>query len=175
MDDEAAPAHILAERPTRADEDAYKQLATLAAKSVAVVSAVQGRWDVAVTVTDFLSVSYDPPTMLVSLFSLSRIAEAVVASGRFALSVLAHDQRAIADRLGEPGAPLVGLLDQVPHRRREPGGPALVDGAIVWFDLHVAAVHTAATHLLVIGEVVATSATARWSARPLVRWRSDYQ
>jgi len=173
--DQPAPAHVFAQQPTRADEEAYKQLATLAARGVAIVSAVQRHWDVAVTVTDVLSVSYDPPTMLVSLFGLSRIADAVVDAGRFGLSLLAHDQRAIADRLGAPGAPLVGLLDQIPHSRREPEGPALIDGALAWFEVRVSGVHHAATHVLVVGEVVATSETARWNARPLVRWRSEYE
>jgi len=168
-------ARVLGEDSPRADQEAYKQLATLAARGVAVVSAVRGRWDVAATVTDFLSVSYDPPTMVVSLFSLSRIAEAVTASGRFAVSLLARDQRGIADRLGAPGAPLVGLLDQVPHTRREAGAPVVIDGALAWFELRVVATQDAATHVLVVGEVVATSATARWSARPLVRWRSEYE
>jgi len=175
MSDATPPARLFGERPSSADQDAYKQLATLAARGVAVVSAVQGRWDVAVTVTDFLSVSYDPPTMLASLFSLSRIAEAVTDSGRFAISLLADDQQHIADRLGAPGAPLVGLLDRVPHVRREPGAPALIDGTLAWFELRVLTATEAATHVLVVGEVVATSTAARWSARPLVRWRSEYQ
>jgi len=171
----SADARILGEDSVRADQDAYKQLATLAARGVAVVTAVRGRWDVAATVTDFLSVSYDPPTMVVSLFSLSRIAEAVTASGRFAISLLARDQRGIADRLGAPGAPLVGLLDQVPHTRREPGAPIVVDGSLAWFELRVVATQDAATHVLIVGEVTATSAAARWGARPLVRWRSEYE
>jgi flavin reductase (DIM6/NTAB) family NADH-FMN oxidoreductase RutF len=69
----------------------------------------------------------------------------------------------------------VGLLDRLPHTRLEPGGPALIDDAIAWFDLRVVSVHPAATHLLIVGRVTATSATARWSARPLVRWRSEYE
>lgn len=173
MDDAAVRA--VSAPPTTADRESYKQLATLAARGVGVVSAVHGRWDVAVTVTDFLSVSYDPPTMLVSLFSLSRIAEAVTASGRFGLSLLAGNQQRIADLLGAPGAPLVGLLDHVPHSRTDAAGPALIDDAIAWFDLRVTAVHDAATHIVVIGDVVAMSAAARWSARPLVRWRSQYE
>ncbi len=175
MPEARSVAHVLAAHPTAADKEAYKQLATFAARPVAIVAAVQGRWDVAVTVTDFVSVSYDPPTVLVSLFGLSRIADAVVASGRFALSVLAHDQQAVADRLGEPGAPLVGLLDHIPHSRLDERAPALIDGALTWFDLRVAAVHEAATHLLVVGEVTAMRGTPRADARPLVRWRSTYE
>jgi len=171
--DPAPGARVLADPPTADDEDAYKLLSTFTAKGVGVVTARQGRWDHAVTVTDFLSISYDPPTVLVSLHELSRIADAVTAAGRFGLCILAEDQGWIADRLGEPGSPLVALLDQVPHVRRDPQGPALLAGALAWLDVRVQAVHRAATHLLVVGRVEAMS-TAATTAGPLVRWRSRY-
>jgi flavin reductase (DIM6/NTAB) family NADH-FMN oxidoreductase RutF len=174
-DDPVRPDRVLSDPPTADDEDAYKLLSTLAAKGVGVVTARLGRWDHAVTVTDFLSVSYDPPTVLVSLHELSRIADAVTTAGRFGLSVLADDQQRIADRLGEAGSPLVGLLDQIPHVRRDEAGPALLGGALAWFDLRVEAAHRAATHLLVVGRVQAMSGTVPWASRPLVRWRSRYQ
>ncbi|WP_051191589.1 flavin reductase family protein [Microbacterium luticocti] len=173
--DDASIGRVLASTPTLGDQEAYKQVSSLAAKGVAAVTAHDGRWDHAVTVTDHLSVSYDPPTMLVSVYELSRVADAIVASGRFGVSLLTDRQRRIADWLGEPGAPLVGLLDQVPHLRRDPHGPALIEGALAWFDLRVHAVHRAATHLLVVGQVTAMSERMPWDARPLVRWRGRYQ
>jgi flavin reductase (DIM6/NTAB) family NADH-FMN oxidoreductase RutF len=166
--------HLIAPQPTDADRDAYRAHTAAAAKGVAVVSAVQGRWDHAVTVTDYLSVSYDPPTMLVSLYSLSRIAEAVEASGRWALSVLSAEQRGIAERLGEQGAPLDGLLGQTPHYRRTPGSPALIAGAISWFELRTLASHAAATHTLFVGEVTAMGRATGFGAPPLVRFQSGY-
>jgi len=175
VSDPGRPQRVLADPPTPDDQDAYKLLSTFAAKGVGVVTARQERWDHAVTVTDFLSVSYEPPTLVVSLHALSRIAEAVIATGRFALSILADDQRFVADRLGEPGSPLVGLLDHVPHERRDPDGPALLDESLTWFELELQAVHEVATHVLVVGTVTAMSAQPAWAARPLVRWRSQYQ
>ncbi|WP_417563693.1 flavin reductase family protein [Microbacterium sp.] len=166
---------VLADDPSAADQDAYKVASTQAAKGVAVVTTRQGRWDHAVTVTDLLSVSYDPPTMLVSLYELSRIADVVVETGRFALSLLSDAQAPIADRLGWSGAPLVGLLDQVPFFRREPDAPAVLAGSLAWFELRVAEVHPVATHRLVVGRVVAMGSDASPGARPLVRWRSEYR
>jgi flavin reductase (DIM6/NTAB) family NADH-FMN oxidoreductase RutF len=173
VSDPAWDERVLADPPTADDEDAYKLLSTFAAKGVAVVTARQGHWDHAVTVTDFLSISYDPPTVLVSLHELSRMADAVTAADRFGLCILAQDQGWIADRLGEPGSPLVALLDQVPHIRRDPQGPALLAGKLAWFDVRVQAVHRAATHVLVVGRVQAMG-TATAAAGPLVRWRSRY-
>lgn len=166
---------MLAPVPDLSDQDAYKLLSTQAAKGVAVVTAVQGAWDHAVTITDYLSVSYDPPTMLVSLYGLSRVAEAVQDAGRFGLSLLAADQQGVADWLGEQGAPLPGLLNQIPHLRREPGAPVLLADALACFELRVLAVHEAATHRLVVGEVAAMVQPARWDAGPLLRFRSQYR
>ncbi|SEB54188.1 NADH-FMN oxidoreductase RutF, flavin reductase (DIM6/NTAB) family [Paramicrobacterium humi] len=163
------PTHV-----ERADMDRYSSLAGLVAKGVAIVSTRWGRYDYATTVTDFLSVSYDPPTMLVSLYGLSRTTEAVEGSGRFAVSVLAAPQRVIAERLGEIGAPLRGLLDLTPHWRREEGAPAIIEDCLVWFECRVADVHPAATHQLVVGEVVAMGRSTTHGESSLVRFRSGY-
>jgi flavin reductase (DIM6/NTAB) family NADH-FMN oxidoreductase RutF len=159
---------------SEADQDAYKLLSTTAAKGVAVVTAVHRGWDNAVTVTDYLSVSYDPPTMVVSLYALSRMAEALAETGRWGLSLLAADQRAVADVLGEQGSPLDALLRQIPHFRREDGAPPLIAGALSWFELRTTAMHEAATHLIFVGEVVAMGRAAPGTRAPLVRFQSGY-
>lgn len=158
----------------RTVKDRYRMLSGSAAKGVAVVTTVAARYDHATTVTDYLSVSYDPPTMLVSLYGLSRTVEAVEDSGRWALSLLASDQRTIADEFGELGAPLRGLLARTPHWRREPGAPAIIDGSVAWFECRTTAVHTAATHQLVVGEVVAMGRSDDHRAKPLVFYRSEF-
>lgn len=154
--------------------DAYKALSGMAAKGVAVVSTVSGRYDHATTVTDYLSVSYDPPTVLVSLYGLSRTAEALEDSDRWALSLLTDRQQTIADELGELGAPLRGLLDRTPHWRREAGAPAIVEGGLAWFECRTTAVHTAATHQLFVGEVVAMGRSENHAAKPLLYYRTEY-
>jgi Conserved protein/domain typically associated with flavoprotein oxygenases, DIM6/NTAB family len=156
------------------DQERYKALSGYVAKGVAVVSTVHGRWDYATTITDFLSVSYDPPTMLASIYALSRMCEAIEESGRWTLSILEATQSYPADWLGEQGSPLVSLLDSVPHSRREPGAPAIVDGCLAWFELRTTATLAAATHTLFVGEVVEMGQTADHAARPLVRYRSAY-
>lgn len=158
----------------RSVRDSYRMLSGRAAKGVAVVSAVASRYDHATTVSDYLSVSYDPPTMLVSLYGLSRTAEAIEESGTWALSLLASNQRTIADELGELGAPLRGLLARTPHWRRDLGSPAIIDGCVAWFECRTTAVHTAATHQLVVGEVVAMGRSDDHAAKPLIHYRSEY-
>jgi flavin reductase (DIM6/NTAB) family NADH-FMN oxidoreductase RutF len=141
---------------------------------VAVVSAFHRGWDNAVTVTDYLSLSYDPPTMVVSLYSLSRMAEALTETEQWGLSLLAADQRAIADVLAEQGSPLDALLRQIPHFRRGDAAPALIRGALGWFQLRTIAMHEVATHILFVGEVVAMGRAAVGTRAPLVRFQSGY-
>lgn len=166
--------HAVGAPATDADGDAYRALSGNAAKGIAVVTAAHRGWDHAVTVSDYLSVTYDPPTMLVSLYSLSRIVEAVAGAGRWGLSLLASDQRSVAERFGEQGAPLDALLRQTPHFRRDPDGPALIAGALCWFELRTVATHEAATHTLVVGEVTAMGRAREFGAKPLVRFQSGY-
>ncbi|MCU1585629.1 MAG: flavin reductase [Microbacteriaceae bacterium] len=159
---------------TSEDRALYRRASGELAKGVAIISAVHGGRDHASTIIDYLSVSYDPPTMVASLYGLSRIADAVEEAGGWALSVLAADQRWIADRLGSQGAPLIALLDQIPHHRREEGAPALIDGALAHFELRSVAMHAAATHTLVVGEVTWMEMPSAGPGRPLIRYRSGY-
>jgi len=166
--------HLPAGRITADDKEFYKRLSGEAAKGVAVLSTTHRGRDYAATVTDYLSVSFDPPTMLVSVYSLSRLAEAIESAGRWSLSLLSSDQTAVADGLGEPGTPLIGLLDQVPHSRPEASSPAIVDGALAWFELRTVASFDAATHTIFVGEVDWMGRPAAHHPRPLVRFRSSY-
>jgi flavin reductase (DIM6/NTAB) family NADH-FMN oxidoreductase RutF len=162
--------------PSQIDIDAYRNLSSNAAAGVAVVSTRARGRDYAATVTGWLSVSYDPPTMLVSLYGESRIAEAVAAGNQWALSLLTHGQQGIANWLASPGTPLEGLMTQVPFRRGEVSSAAVIDNALAFFELETVAIHPAATHLLVVGEVRAMGSLAggRDALDPLVHFGSAY-
>ncbi|WP_341392722.1 flavin reductase family protein [Arthrobacter sp. G119Y2] len=156
--------------------NSYRLLSADIASGVAVVSTrLRGR-DYAATVSGFLSVSYDPPTLLVSLYAESRIAEAVVESGTWALSLLSARQRGTANWLASPGSPLEGLLSQVDYGRGPVTEAAVIEGCIAWFEVRTTSVTTAATHQLVVGEVVAMGrrASAEDEADPLVHFASAY-
>ena len=156
--------------------DRYRELSADIASGVGVVSTrLRGR-DYAATVSGFLSVSYDPPTLLVSLYAEARIAEAVVEAGSWALSLLPARLRGTANWLASPGAPLEGLLNQVDYGRAPETGAAVIEGAIAWFEVRTTAVTTAATHRLVVGEVVAMGrrASADDESDPLVHFAGAY-
>lgn len=175
---DAAPAHLIDPSALDAqDQDAYRMLAADIASGVAVVAARYRGRDVAATVTGFLDVSYDPPTMLVSLFEEGRICDAVESSGAWALSVLRRDQAGVANWLASPGNPVEGLLERVPFRRAPHSGAPVLDGSLAWFELSTVAVRTAATHRLVIGEVTALGRGVAESEAddPLVHYARGYR
>lgn len=159
------------------DIDAYRTLAGDISSGTAVVAAREHGRDIAATVTGFLDVSYDPPTMLVSLYADGRIAEAVESAGEWTLSLLSGEHEGIANWLASPGNPVYGLLNQVPFRRAPVSGAAVIEGAISWFDLRTTAVHRVATHLVVAGEVLAMGGTddARTANDPLVHFSREYR
>lgn len=175
---EPLPAHRIDPRAAgRDDIDAYRLLAGDIASGTAVVATRRYGRDVAATVTGFLDVSYDPPTMLVSLYADGRIGEAVVEAGEWALSLLSGAHEGTANWLASPGNPVHGLLNQVPFRRAPASGAAVIEGAIAWFDLRTTAVHQVATHLVVAGEVVAMGGTddAQAANDPLLHFSREYR
>lgn len=164
-------------QPSQASIDLYRTLSADIAAGVAVVSTVWFKRDYAATVTGHMSVSYDPPTMLVSLYDGGRIADAVSESGTWALSLLSSHHQGTANWLASPGAPVQGLLSQVPFHRGEATGAPIIDGALAYFELRTTAIHEAATHLLVVGEVLSMGrdAAAGDVQDPLVHHSGAYR
>lgn len=67
------PVHACSRAPADVvDQDAYRNLSDLITAGLAVLTTRQGPHDLAVTVDSYLDVSYDPPTMLVCLYGMSR-------------------------------------------------------------------------------------------------------
>src|SRR5699024_63762 len=153
------------------DQDEYRRLSDLLAVGLAVASTRQGPHDVAVTVDSYLDLSYDPPTMLIALYGMSRAAEAVEEAGHFCLTLLAADQQALADRFGTPGAPLQGMLSGLEVTRTSDGDAILPDG-LAHFAIRVEQAVDAATHRLLIGPVVEMG-EGRLAAEPAVRFAGE--
>ncbi len=124
------------------------------ATGVTVVSTCPRGVDHAMTANAFTSVSLDPPLVLVCVETQARFHDAVLESGRWAVSILSAQGRPAASWLATRGRPVVGQLDGVPHRRGEYSGAALVDAAVAWLECRTQAVHPAGDHSIVVGEVV---------------------
>jgi flavin reductase (DIM6/NTAB) family NADH-FMN oxidoreductase RutF len=147
---------------------------SLFATGVTLVMVADGRDDIGTTVSAFCPVSLSPPLVLISLIAGSYPAEVLGRAGRFAVTVLAEGQRALAGRFaaaGRPGARL--LLDGVPHRRGPASGALIPDGGLAALECEAAQRLPAGDHLLVIASVLAVPYLAE-AGQPLVRFAGRY-
>jgi flavin reductase (DIM6/NTAB) family NADH-FMN oxidoreductase RutF len=161
---------ILAPDPPPGFETALGAIAS----GVTLVTVADDRDDVGVTVSAFCPVSMRPPLVLISLIAESYPAELLGRLDRFAVTVLASGQRALAGRFaatGRPGARL--LLDDVPHRRGTVSGALIPDGGLAAMECEVVARVPAGDHLLVIARVLFVPSVAE-SGDPLLRFRGRY-
>jgi flavin reductase (DIM6/NTAB) family NADH-FMN oxidoreductase RutF len=93
---------------------------------------------------------------------------------RFAVTVLAAGQRALAGRFaaaGRPGARL--LLEGTPHRRGPLSGALIPDGGVAALECEAVQRVPAGDHLLVIASVLLVPYVAE-SGDPLVRFAGRY-
>lgn len=131
-------------------------MSTLASGVVIVTCRVGGRaWGM--TVTAFASVSAEPPTVLVSLDSFSRTAEALVDTGTFGVSILTAEQRAVARFGAANGASK--FLDGLAHPGDDDSPSPAVAGALAHLDCDVSGVVPAGDHTVFFGRVRAAHAS----------------
>jgi flavin reductase (DIM6/NTAB) family NADH-FMN oxidoreductase RutF len=119
------------------------------ASGVAVVTTVAGGQPHGMTVNSLTSVSLDPPVLLVCLAGVARSTDAVLAAGRFAVSVLSARQRDLALRFAVNGAdhfaglPLVYGCHAVP----------VVPEALAHLECLTSDTRSVGDHVVVFGEV----------------------
>ncbi len=121
------------------------------ATGVSVVTAHDGTVDAGLTVNGFLSVSLTPPSVLVSLARDVDTLPVIARSGRFGVSFLAADQRALSERFARNEPSEAKFRDVAFHRA--PGGTPLLDATLGGLECHVAARTVAGDHVLLVGEV----------------------
>lgn len=136
--------------PQAVDPERFKFAMRAFATGVVIVTVeVDGRlWGL--TINSVCSISAKPPQVLVSLAHTASCREALLRTGRFGLSVLAEDQRELAELGAVPGGPKV--VD-VYCERPAGDGPVTVAGALAHLDCSVSRTFEVSDHALVIGVV----------------------
>jgi len=144
------------------------------ATGVTLLTIADGRDDVGTTVSAFCPVSREPPLVLVSLMARSYPAELLGRVDRFAVTLLAAGQRALAGRFaaaGRPGARL--MLEGVPHQRGRESGALIPDGGLAALDCEVTERIPAGDHLLALATVRHVPYLAE-AGQPLIRFAGRY-
>ncbi|MEV6169141.1 flavin reductase family protein [Streptomyces sp. NPDC051954] len=131
--------------------------------------------DVGMTATAFMSVSLDPPLVLVSLRDGSRMDDLLAEQPLWAVSVLSESQRHIAGRFAMKGRISDRLLfEDIPYARGEATGAPLVRGALATLECRTEQRVPAGDHTLVIGRVL-TAAVPSADGGPLAYFRGRYR
>lgn len=131
--------------------------------------------DVGMTATAFMSVSLEPPMVLVSLREGSRMDEVLERQSRWAASVLSESQRHIAGRFAMRGRISDRLLfEDVAYYRGEESGAPILGGALAVLECETEQRVPAGDHTLVIGRVL-TARTPSADGGPLLYFRGRYR
>ncbi|MFK0296006.1 flavin reductase family protein [Streptomyces sp. NPDC090442] len=131
--------------------------------------------DVGMTATAFLSVSLDPPLVMVSVRNDSRMDDLLALQPLWAVSVLSGHQRQVAARFAMKGRISDRLLFQdIPSERGEASGAPLIGGALATLECRTEQRVVAGDHTLVIGRVLATTVSDEDDG-PLAYFRGKYR
>ncbi|EFL33034.1 pyrimidine utilization flavin reductase F [Streptomyces viridochromogenes DSM 40736] len=131
--------------------------------------------DVGMTATAFMSVSLDPPLVLVSLREGSRMDDLLDEQPLWGVSVLSESQRHIAGRFAMKGRVSDRLLfADIPYVRGEYTDAPLVGGALAVLECRTEQRVAAGDHTLVIGRVL-TARVPSADGGPLTYFRGRYR
>jgi flavin reductase (DIM6/NTAB) family NADH-FMN oxidoreductase RutF len=135
------------------------------ATGVTVVTARHEGVPHGMTANAFMSVSLDPPLVLVSVGNQSNMHRVLQSTRRYGVSVLAEDQEALSVHFA--GRIVDGLEPRFITRR----GVPLVEGALAYLVVQVVDAHLAGDHTLYIGLVEHFEAI---DGRPLLFYGGKY-
>jgi flavin reductase (DIM6/NTAB) family NADH-FMN oxidoreductase RutF len=122
------------------------------ATGVTVVTTIVDGKPKGFTANAFSSVSAEPPMVLICVNRLARSHPLISQAGHFCVNILRLDQRALAERFAshEPVDPFAS----VPYAGAKTGSPVL-EGTLAFLDCELAEEHSAGTHTVFIGTVLA--------------------
>jgi 3-hydroxy-9,10-secoandrosta-1,3,5(10)-triene-9,17-dione monooxygenase reductase component len=135
------------------------------AVSVVTTEHADGVWGM--TVGSLTSLSLDPPLLLICLSHGSTTLGLLARQGRFAISVLAADQQAVADTFARPRDRATA-----PDRFDVLDGLPVIPAAAAWLTCRHRHTYRAGDHTIVVGAVRHVRHTV---AEPLVRHASRYR
>lgn len=146
---------------------AFRDVIGRFATGVTVVTSRDDDGDHGMTATAVSSLSLDPPMLLVCVNRRSRTGDAVRASGRFTINVLAEDQAATAQRFALHADDRFAAVATT----RGPLGTLLLDGCLAHIDCTVDAALRVATHHIITGLVQRVDAR---DGAPLAYFRGQF-
>ncbi len=151
-------------------ESAFREVLGRFATGLTVVTGIGELGPVGLTVQGFMSVSLDPPLVLVSASRRSLSWPVIERSGGYCVNLLSSDQSAIADVMATRGADKFTGLE---WRPADVTGAPVLAGGLGYVECLVERVDEAGDHLLALGRVVDVGHTDATEA--LLRVRGHYR
>ena len=142
------------------------------ASGVTVVTAELDGVQYGITVTAFASISLEPPTVMVSINNESPLSTAILTSEHFAVHLLSHSQRYLAERFALPVSSDTKYTE-VPFAHAASGAPIL-SGSLATLDCILAQTLAVGSHTVMFGRVVHVERSES-DASPLVYYNRDYR
>ena len=142
------------------------------ASSVALVTTAFEQGRVGCAVSSFASLSLDPASLLVCLNGESSTLRGIRASRVFAVNILGHRHRDLAQRFSAPNIRGAERFVVGDWGALETGAPALRD-ALAVVDCRLERIVEHATHAILIG--VSVAVTKGGPGPALVHWRSRFE
>jgi len=120
------------------------------------------------TANAFMSLSLDPPLVLISVDKGATCYACFEAGNGFTVNFLAEGQEEISKRFATKGIDKFSGLQWRPGRN----GAAIIDGVIGSVECKITQCHDGGDHTIVVGEILNVSATGE---RPLLFFKGKYQ
>lgn len=152
------------------DPNEFRRVMGQFATGVTVVTSRHGSEQHGMTVNALTSVSLNPPLVLFCADTRTRTYRVVNDSGIFAISILAQDQRPLADLFASRAE--VERFRGIPTRTGKTGAPIL-EGSLGWVDCRVVKKIEAGDHVIFLGHVEEVGRGE--AAPPLLFYRGTYQ
>lgn len=146
------------------DAETFRQALAYWASGVAVVSFRDSERVIATTVSAFMSLSIDPPLVLLALGPNATVRPFLSPGTRFGVSLLGEKQGRLASVFADP-------LPVGPDPFTAGGAPLIRD-AIAGLQCTVSELHAGGRHLIVVGAV--DDADIRGGQGPLIRYDRAY-
>ncbi|MFJ4097793.1 flavin reductase family protein [Kitasatospora sp. NPDC089913] len=165
------------EAASRATPDEFRAALSQLASGVSLVTVQDpdDGEDVGMTATSFLSVSLEPPLVLISVREDSRMDEVLSRADTWAVSLLSEGQKALGSRFAMKGRLSDRLLfADAPHHRGPCSGAPLISGALATVECRTEQRIPAGDHTLLLGRVLEARVPDP-GGRPLLYFRGGYR
>ncbi len=156
--------------PAQLDGRALRDLYGQFASGITIITTDGADGPVGFACQSFAALSLEPPLVLFCPMKTSRSWQAIEATGRFAVNILAEEQQETCAVFGSRHPDKFGAVD---WHRSESGQP-LLDGSLAWIDCTVETVHEGGDHYVVYGRVHDFAVGEGTSGKPLLFYRSQY-